>query len=99
MSYPSDGIRYIDDIKSSPEECSDIITSFYTLREKYIKEHNHVSSEIDLTIPEQLSILGEAFEYGSYTLRGISDEYHFIEDILDELLRPKDCTIYPHHKI
>lgn len=89
MSYPY-GDTYLEQIQKNPNECKQIEQAFYVLRKKYIKDHPGYNDPIDLTLPEQFMLLGEAFELGSQTLNGVSDEYHFVWDIIEALLTPTE---------
>lgn len=88
MGYPY-GERYLEQIQGSKTECERIKNAFYALRERYLEEHGY-SDHIELTVPEQFEILGEAFAYGSNVISDISDEYHFIDDVVLALLTPKE---------
>lgn len=87
MGYPYDK-RYIDKIRDNSDECRQIREAFYLLQEKYTKDNN-IPSDIDLSLQEQFRLLGEAFELASVTLDGAVDVYHFMWDVLEELLEPK----------
>lgn len=89
MSYPYDR-TYLEQIQEKRGECDEIKNAFYTLRKKYIKEHKHVNDIIDLSVTEQFTLLGEAFELASYTLESAPDDYHFIWDVKDALLTSKE---------
>ena len=88
MGYPY-GKTYLEQIQEKPEECKEIRNAFWVLRQKYVKDHPKYSDGVELSLQENFSILGEAFELASYTLDGCTDEYHFMWDVLDELLTPK----------
>lgn len=89
MGYPYDK-RYIDRIREHKKECEEIENAYYVLRRKYIKEHKEYGDPMDLSISESFAILGEAFELASATLDDISDTYHFMWDVLEELLTPME---------
>lgn len=84
MGYPYEK-TYLERIKEDDRECQNIKEAFYVLRRKYVKDHNYTDS-IDLSITEEFALLGEAFELESTTLQGIADSYHFLWDVVDELL-------------
>lgn len=84
MGYPFDK-RYIDKIRENEKECEDIKNAFYVLRQKYAKDNNY-NDVIELSIKENFGLLGEAFELASPTVGDISDGYHFLWDIVEELL-------------
>ena len=87
MSYPYDK-TYLEKIQERPEECDDIRKAYYVLRQKYAHDHN-LGNSIDMTIKESFEVLGEAFELASITVDGITDEYHFMWDVIDALLPEK----------
>ena len=89
MGYPY-GETYLEQIQRSKRECEEIRQAFYVLRQKYVKDHDGYSDIVDLSIKENFEVLGEAFELASDAADGISDEYHFMWDILDALLTPKE---------
>lgn len=84
MGYPY-GDTYLETIQKRPDECKAIRDAFYILRVKYVKDHGY-SDTIDLTMEENFKVLGEAFEFASDTVGGIADVYHFMWDVLDELI-------------
>lgn len=90
MGYPYED-SYLEQIQKNKDECKQIETAYAVLAHKYIKENNK-SDYIDLSIKEMFAILGEAFEYASWTVGDISDQYHFMQDILEILLTPKEET-------
>lgn len=83
MGYPYDK-SYYDQIVEN-KEYNKVYEAYNVLVGKYLDDHE-IHDSIDLTIPEMFQILGEAFKYGAPTLEGISDEYHFMSDILYEIL-------------
>ncbi len=83
MGYPYDK-RYIDKIRESDRECKAIREVFYAFRLKRAREKR--CDVIELSLPEQFKLLGEAFENASDTVGDISDQYHFVGDIIEELL-------------
>lgn len=87
MSYPY-GDTYLEQIQKRPEECKHIREAYYVLLNKYMREHK-VPDDIDLTMAQRLELLGEAFDYESWTIKDITDSYHFMWDILDALLTPR----------
>ena len=86
MGYPY-GKTYLEQIKEGKSECEAIYNAYYVLAHKYAKDHQKDPTE--LTLKESFGILGEAFELASDILDGCTDEYHFMWDVLDELLTPK----------
>lgn len=89
MGYPFDK-RYIDKIRESKRECEDITNAFNVLRRKYVNDTPGYTVIIDLSLKEQFMLLGEAFELASPTLDGITDGWHFLWDVLEELLTPNE---------
>jgi hypothetical protein len=87
MGYPY-GDTYLEQIQKHKQECEDIRKAYYILASKYAKE-KHIDP-IELTLTESFSLLGEAFELESVVLDGVADIYHFIWDVLDALLTPKE---------
>jgi hypothetical protein len=87
MGYPY-GDTYLEQIQKHKQECEDIRKAYYILVRKYAKE-KHIDP-IELTLTESFSLLGEAFELESVVLDGAVDMYHFIWDVLDALLTPKE---------
>ena len=88
MGYPYDK-TYLEQIQASKHEKEAIRNAFYVLRNKYIADHSDVD-DISLSLKEEFTLLGEAFELESITL-DVPDVYHFMWDVLDELLpRSKD---------
>lgn len=85
MGYPY-GKTYLEQIQEKPEECKEIRNAFWVLRQKYVKDHPKYSDGIELSLQENFSILGEAFELASDTVGSIQDPHHFMWDVLDELL-------------
>ena len=83
MGYPY-GDTYLEQIKKDKQECKEITTAFYVLRRKYMREHN--KDDIELSLQEQFSLLGEAFDIYSSTVGDISDQYHFVWDVIEALL-------------
>lgn len=88
MGYPYDK-TYLEQIQDSKDECEDIKRAFHVLRLKYMKEHK-INDVIALGIKENFEILGEAFELASQSLDGIIDLHHFMWDVEDALLTPKE---------
>ena len=86
MGYPY-GDTYLETIRKNDKECQEIKSAFNVLKRKYIRESNgKFTDEIELSIKEQFEILGEAFELASWTLDGIADGYHFMQDVVERLL-------------
>lgn len=88
MGYPFDK-TYLEQIQDSPDECEHIKEAYYVLLGKYMRE-NDISDDIDLNMSQRLAILGDAFDNESWTIRDISDSYHFMGDLLETLLTPKE---------
>lgn len=84
MGYPYDK-TYLEKIQANSAEMEGIKTVYSALLRKYMQD-NQVDSDIELTIIDLFTVLGQAFEYGSTTLEGIADPYHFMWDVIDELL-------------
>ena len=93
MGYPY-GKTYLRQIQENPTECKTIEEAFYILRKR--AERSHGGEDIELSISEQFYILGEAFDLASVTLDGCTDEYHFLQDVVKELLTPKEKTDEDH---
>lgn len=89
MSYPYDK-TYLEQIQEHENECEEIEQAFKVLRQKFVKDSPDYTDSIELPISEQFRLLGEAFELASYTLDGVADEYHFMWDVLEALLTPKE---------
>lgn len=89
MGYPFDK-RYIDKIRESKYECEGIVNAFNVLRRKYVSDTPGYTDITDLSLKEQFMLLGEALELASSTLDGVTDEYHFLWDVLDELFTPNE---------
>lgn len=85
MGYPFEK-RYIEQIKENPKECERIGVAYQTLKQKYLEEHGE--DMVSLPLSKDFEILGEAFQYASNILDGITDQYHFMGDVLDLLLTP-----------
>lgn len=85
MGYPY-GETYLEQIQKNPKECKEIREAFYVLRHKYVKDRPGYTDTIDLSIQENFMVLGEAFELASDTVGNITDKYHFMWDVLDELI-------------
>ena len=86
MSYPYGEYTYLKEIQHNPNECEQIEQAFYTLRSKYARDH--LMDEIEVPLGEQFKLLAEAFEIKSYVLDSVTDEYHFMDDIIEALLTP-----------
>ena len=86
MSYPSDGITYLEKIQKDKAMCREIEDAYYTLLRKWCRDHN--TDEISLNLEDRFCLLAEAItlcdEDGAY----INDDYsHFMRDVLDCLLK------------
>ena len=88
MSYPYDK-RYLDKIRENKAECKAIESAYYTLLKKYCKDNK--TDDITLSLQEQFALLGEAFELESHTVGDATDIYHFIWDVIEELLTPTEA--------
>jgi len=86
MGYPY-GKTYLEQIQEDKDECMRIQRAYYLLLKKHCKDNRR--DDIELTLKQMLALLAEAFELESTTLDGITDEYHFMWDIVDALLTPK----------
>lgn len=89
MSHPYDK-TYLEQIQESKSECNEIEQAFKVLRQKFVKDSPDYTNSTELPISEQFRLLGEAFELASWTLDGIADEYHFMWDVVEALLTPKE---------
>lgn len=88
MGYPY-GKTYLEQIRENKKECELIEGAYYILINKLAEEK--YGGDIDsLTLPERFAALGEAFKYASNVLDGITDDYHFMWDVLDALLLGDD---------
>ena len=86
MSYPSDGVTYLEKIQSNKTACSEIEDAYYTLLRKWCRDHH--TDEVSLSLEDRFLLLAEAItlcdEDGAY----INDDYsHFMRDVLDCLLK------------
>ena len=88
MGYPYDK-TYLEEIQSNKEECRRISEAYSTLTAKYMND-NKLHGLEELSITEQFALLGEAFELSSWNLDGIADGYHFMSDVVDALLTPRE---------
>lgn len=88
MSYPYDK-TYLEKIQENPEECEAITEAYRILRKKWLVEHPE-TDDISIPLKEEFAILGEAFDLASYEVGDISDQYHFMWDVLDALLTSKE---------
>lgn len=60
------------------------------LRRKYVNDTPGYTDIIDLSLKEQFMLLGEAIGLASSTLDSVTDEFHFMWDVLDELFTPNE---------
>lgn len=86
MSYPSDGVTYLEKIQKDKAVCREIEDAYYTLLRKWCRDHN--TDEISLNLEDRFRLLAEAItlcdESGAY----INDDYsHLMRDVLDCLLK------------
>ena len=88
MSYPYDK-RYIDKIRENKVECEAIESAYYMLLKKYC--YDNKTDGISLSLREQFALLGEAFELESHTVGEATDIYHFVWDVIEELLTPTEA--------
>lgn len=88
MGYPY-GKTYLEKIQENPKECEEITKAYRVLRRKWLVEHPEVD-DVSIPLKEEFAILGEAFDLASYEVGDISDQYHFMYDVIDELLTPKE---------
>lgn len=88
MGYPW-GKTYLEQIQERKEECEHIAQAYYVLERKYLREHNK-ADDVEISLSEMFSILGEAFEHESSVLSGVNDLYHFMWDVIDALLTTKE---------
>lgn len=82
MGYPYDK-TYLQQIIDRGDHRK-VLDVYHALTSKYLKEHD-MNDVIDLSITEMFTLLGEAFEYGTDILN-VTDQYHFVGDVLWELL-------------
>lgn len=87
MSYPYDK-TYLEKIQADPQEMNMIRNAYFLLLDKYCKDNQ--CDYIELNLEQSFKILGEAFELASINVKDIPDAYHFMWDILDALLSPKE---------
>lgn len=85
MSYPFDGVTYLEKMQNNPDFLSEVNAAYYILISKKCQdEHRDV---IELSLEEQFSVLGEAFKLCGNDIY-INDDYsHFMRDVLDCLLK------------
>lgn len=83
MGYPY-GDTYLKQIQKNKNECREIRDAYFVLLNKYCKD-NHCD-DIELDLRQMFAILAEAFELESWTLNGVTDVYHFMGDVVEELL-------------
>ena len=88
MGYPYDK-TYLQQIQESPKEMEVIRNAYWVLRSKYLADHPSEEG-LSLSLATEFSLLGEAFELTSVVLEGCTDPYHFMWDILDELLKENE---------
>ena len=86
MSYPSDGVTYLEKIQKDKAVCSEIEDAYYTLLRKWCRDHH--TDEVSLSLEDRFLLLAEAIalcdEDGAY----IDGDYsHFMRDVLDCLLK------------
>lgn len=88
MSYPIDGKTYLEKIRKNPGEMARIEAAY----QAYLKRYCAINGfdDIDVPIKTKFRLLGEAFQYCSETLDGVMDDYHFMWDVIDELLGDKN---------
>lgn len=82
MGYPY-GKTYLERIRESKPECTDIRNAYWILKKKFCEDNNITDTDLDLK--QEFAILGEAFQLTSTTL-DVPDVYHFMWDVLDALL-------------
>ena len=86
MSYPWDGVTYLEKIQKDKTVCSKIENAYYTLLRKWCRDHH--TDEVSLSLEDRFHLLAEAItlcdDGGAY----INDDYsHFMRDVLDCLLK------------
>ena len=86
MSYPWDGVTYLEKVQKDKAMCREIEDAYYTLLRKWCRDHH--TDEVSLSLEDRFHLLAEAItlcdEDGAY----INDDYsHFMRDVLDCLLK------------
>lgn len=89
MGYPY-GETYLERIQNDKKECERIKSAYLVLANRIATEEHHSTDFRDLSVAEHFTALGEAFQYGSVVLDGVTDEYHFLDDVLEALLTPRE---------
>lgn len=86
MSYPFNGITYLENIQSSKHVCKEIEGTYYTLLRKWCRDHD--TDDTSLNLEDRFRLLGEAITLYDYNGIFINDDYsHFMQDVLDCLLK------------
>lgn len=86
MSYPSDGVTYLEKIQANKNAATRVEDAYYVLLDKKLRDENR--QDIDLSLEEMFSLLGEAFVLADSYEALINDDYlHFMRDVLDCLLK------------
>lgn len=92
MGYPY-GETYLERIQNDKGECERIKSAYLVLANRMATEEHHSMDFHDLGVVELFTALGEAFQYGSSVLDGVMDEYHFLDDVLEALLTPREDKV------
>ena len=86
MSYPFDGVTYLEKIQSDKDMLVKVEDAYYVLRAKKLRDENR--QDIELSLEEQFSLLAEAFCLSDECGTFLNDDYiHFMRDVLDCLLK------------
>lgn len=86
MSYPYDGVTYLEKIQNDPDFLNEVDTAYYILISKKCQDEHR--DTIELSLEEQFSVLGEAFKLCGTGAYINNDDYsHFMQDVLDCLLK------------
>ena len=83
MSYPYNE-TYLEQIQKNKTECTKIKNAYGVLLNKYCKD-NHLVDLNGVGVQKLFTILGEAIELEASAINGLSDNYHFMWDVLDAL--------------
>lgn len=89
MGYPY-GQTYLEQIQDDKGERERIKDAYFVLVNRLAAEQYHAADFRELTVAEHFTALGEAFQYASSVLDGVTDGYHFLNDVLEALLTPKE---------
>lgn len=86
MSYPHDGVTYLEKIQQDEDMCFGIENAYYTLLRKWCRDHH--ADDISLSLEDRFCLLAEAITLCDEGGAFINDDYsHFMKDVLDCLLK------------